>query len=310
MYALSVLRSANRLQIAGLPRLLAVAIIMGAVAPAAAGQKTPATNDCDRLAGSRYDGERNRGFKPVDADSINVDAALEACSAALDATNAPRFAFQLGRVQDRAGEISSAVDHYSRAANAGYAIALVHLGAIAGRMGDAQQEFRYFTEAAEKGNALGAYNLGVAYRDGNGTNVDGALAIKWFTRASVQGYDVAAFNLGAIYDEGKIVPEDNRLAINWYNIAAARGNVDAMINLGLMLESGEGTDRNIAAAAIMYREAAARGDSFGSAKFEALRSVLVAQDPGEVEHQARVVDDGEHPGKDAGPTPVVRRKAI
>lgn len=308
MYASPVLRITGVThKVSGLLGALAVTAALGVAAPVVAAPLSSATKDCDRLAGSRFDGERNRSFKPVEVDNIDVDAAIQACSIALEATGKARFAFQLGRVQDRSGDLTSAVEHYSQAARAGYAIAMVHLGAIAGRMGDNKEEFRNFMQAAEKGNALGAYNLGVAYRDGNGTKVDAALAIKWFTRASLQGYDVAAFNLGVIYDEGTIVPEDNVKAVNWYNIAAARGNVDAMINLGLMLEGGEGTRRNVAAAAIMYREAAARGDAFGSAKFEALRRTLVAQDTPDIEHQAGISEELERPESAPGVVRTVRR---
>lgn len=310
MNASMVLRTTGfKLQLSRIIGSLALTCIL-MPGPLAAAPRPSISNDCDRLTGSRYDSERNRSFDPVDISEIDVDAATKACSAALQRTNAPRSAFQLGRTEDRAGNVTRAVALYSQAAKAGYAIALVHLGVIAGRMGDAELEFRYFNQAAEKGNALGAYNLGVAYRDGSATPVNADLAIRWFTRASLQGYDLAAYNLGVIYDEGQLVPEDNRKAIDWYNIAAARGNVDAMINLGLMLETGEGTARNITAAAVMYRAAAVRGDEFGVAKFNEMRRTLVAHQLPPRERQTDVAHDFNVRGSDLGSAPAIRRKAI
>ena len=310
MYASLVLRTADfRFQVYKMAGLIALIATVFAPMAFAAAPRPSVANDCDRLAGSRHDGERNRSFDPVDARAIDVDAAIAACSAALHLTNDPRLAFQLARAEDRAGNVTDAVALYRQAAEAGYAIALVHLGVLAGRMGNSEQEFLHYKHAAEKGNALGAYNLGVAYRDGNGTAVNGDLAIRWFTRASLQGYDLAAYNLGVIYDEGKIVPEDNAKAIDWYNIAAARGNVDAMINFGLMLEGGEGTPRNIAAAAVMYRAAALKGDAFGAQKYDELRRALVRRSPAE-EPQTSIVQGLELRKGDSGTAPVIHRKAI
>ncbi|MDP9840283.1 TPR repeat protein [Neorhizobium huautlense] len=226
-------------------------------------------SDCDRMAGSAYDRDRNATFAPVDIDNIDVQA-IGVCRTAFEATGNPRFAYQLGRALNKAQEPDEAMAAYEAAVGGGYSAAKVNFGMLMGRLGDVQAEFKLYSEAATSGNVLAQYNLGVAYRDGLGTNPDGQQALKWFEKAAVGGDDTAAFNIGSIYDEGKLVPEDNQTAIAWYDLAAQRGSTDAMINLGLMYENGEGIAANPQRAAEMFRAAADKGDVFGAYKLAQL----------------------------------------
>ncbi|CAN7188786.1 tetratricopeptide repeat protein [Rhizobium sp. LjRoot30] len=241
-------------------------------------QAAPATSqdDCDRLAGSRYDMSRNIAFKPVEEAALKSgEDAVTACRIAFSETGNPRFSFQLGRALDNRGDVADAMTAYAAAADDNYTIAKVHLGFLYGRMGDVAQEFALFTQAATDGSVLGAYNLAVLYRDGVGTQVDAAQAIRWFEEAS-KDYGPAAYNLGVIYDEGNLVPEDNARAIEWYKVAVAKGQVDAMVNLALMYEGGEGTQSNLMAAADLYRSAAEKGDQFAAQKFETIGAMIAA----------------------------------
>ncbi|MQY44663.1 hypothetical protein GAO09_01065 [Rhizobiales bacterium RZME27] len=227
-------------------------------------------SDCDRMAGSAYDKDRNATFAPVDVNDIDVQA-VGVCRTAFEATGNPRFAYQLGRALNKTQEPDEAMAAYEAAVDGGYSAAKVNFGMLMGRLGDAQSEFRLYNEAAASGNVLAQYNLGVAYRDGIGTQVSGEQALHWFEEAAVGGDDTAAFNIGSIYDEGKLVPEDNQTAIAWYDLAAQRGSTDGMINLGLMYENGEGIAANPERAAEMFRAAADKGDVFGAYKLAQLQ---------------------------------------
>ena len=250
---------------------LAASVSMAQAAPSAS------QDDCDRLAGSRYDINRNIAFKPVEEAALKSgEDAVNACRVAFSETGSPRFSFQLGRALDNRGDVADAMKAYAAAAEDNYTIAKVHLGFLYGRMGDADKEFALFTQAANDGNALGAYNLAVLYRDGIGTQVNAAQAIRWFEDASAKDYGPAAYNLGVIYDEGNLVPEDNARAIEWYKIAVAKGQVDAMVNLALMYEGGEGTQSNLMAAADLYRSAAEKGDQYAAQKFETIGAMIAA----------------------------------
>ncbi len=235
-------------------------------------------SDCDRLAGSPFDQQRNSEFSPVGIGEID-GAAVDACRVAFETTGNPRFAYQLGRALNNAQQADQAMSAYNAAVQANYPAAKVNFGMLMGRLGDEKAEFQLYTEAAQGGNVLAAYNLGVAYRDGLGTEKDVNKALEWFEKAAAEGDDTAAFNIGAIYDEGQLVPADDQTAIAWYDLAAQRGNKDAMINLGLMYEAGEGIEPNAQKAAEMYRQAAEHGDLFGAYKFLQMQELGVVPAP-------------------------------
>ncbi len=255
-------------------------------------------SDCDRLAGSPFDQQRNGAFNPVNIADIG-NQAVEACRIAFDATGNPRFAYQLGRALNGANEPDQAMSAYNAAVNDGYAAAMVNYGMLMGRLGDDKAEFAYYQKAADSGNTLAAYNLGVAYRDGLGTQPDVQKALQWFEKAAAEGDDTAAFNIGVIYDEGHLVDADDQTAIAWYDLAAQRGNIDAMINLGIMYETGEGIPANAQKAAEMFRQAAEKGDMFAASKYVQFQElgVIPAPSPEGVNSLVLKQGDVETPAK-------------
>lgn len=261
----------------------AVALLALTVSPDAAERNnlilaSAQQSDCDRLAGSPYDQQRNSVFAPVNIAEIG-NQAVEACRIAFDATGNPRFAYQLGRALNSVDEPDQAMSAYNTAVEDGYAAAMVNYGMLMGRLGDDTAEFSYYQKAADSGNTLAAYNLGVAYRDGLGTQPNVDKALQWFEKAAADGDDTAAFNIGAIYDEGQLIDADDQTAIAWYDLAAQRGNTDAMINLGIMYETGEGIPANVEKAAEMYRQAAEKGDMFGASKYMQFQELGVVPAP-------------------------------
>ncbi|MFN7102670.1 MAG: tetratricopeptide repeat protein [Pseudorhizobium sp.] len=261
----------------------AVALLTMTVAPGAhdgmdAQFARAAQADCDRLAGSPSDNQRNGAYGAVELADIDL-SAVDSCRVAFDTTGNPRFAFQLGRALNQAQDVDQAMVAYEAAVEADYPAAKLNFGMLMGRLGDAQAEFRMYSEAAASGNVLATYNLGVAYRDGLGTTPDAEKALYWLEKAAAAGDDTAAFNIAVIYDEGKLVPADDQTAIAWYDIAVSRGNVDAMVNLGIMLETGEGIEPNIQQAAEMYALAAQNGDVFGATRYLELQEAGVLAPP-------------------------------
>lgn len=241
-------------------------LLIGAASGAQA--NTPSIEaQCDRSAGSQYDSTRNKAFAPVALADIKIGAALSACREAYNAGGGARMAFQLARALERAGQDLDAMKLYAEAAALGHTVAMVNYGAMLGKRGDPAAEFSHYKKAAEMGDTLGAYNLGVAYRDGIGTEINGAEAARWFDKAAAAGNETAAFNLGVLLDDGSLVDEDNARAAAFYGLAAKGGSIDAMINLGLMLESGEGIKQDLTAAASYFKQAADQGDSYGKLKF-------------------------------------------
>ncbi len=267
--------------------LLSIAAVSGAKEAGVVDVAQSVQDNCDRMAGSPNDNQRNIAFAAVELGQIDLDA-IDSCRAAFETTGNPRFAYQLGRVLNQAQEVDQAMSAYEAAVQADYAAAKVNFGMLMGRLGDSEAEFKMYKEAAESGNVLASYNLGVAYRDGVGTAPDVHQAIAWFEKAAAAGDDTAAFNIAVIYDEGTLVPAEDETAIAWYDLAVARGNVDAMVNLGIMLETGEGIEPNLQQAAEMYALAAEKGDTFGATRLMELDAAGVLAPPSDVAE----ADDG------------------
>lgn len=244
--------------------LLSIAAI--AIPSAHAASPMLPADQCDAEAGSEHDLQRNMAFRPVATEDIRIGIALSACREAYNQGSGPRQTFELARVLHAAGQRAQSMAMLEEAVEGNHAAAMVNYAVMIGERGDRAQEFALYQKAASTGNILAAYNLGVAYRDGVGTAVNGTLAAQWFERASVARDSLGAFNLAVLWDEGTLVPEDDRKAAQFYQLAADRGNVDAMVNLGLMLENGEGMDADQNAANAMFAMAAAKGDAFAQDK--------------------------------------------
>ena len=233
---------------------------------------SPALADpCDDLAASPYDDTRPAGIAGVEPDEIDVEKALPACMAAHEANkDDPRIAFQLARVLEMSDEFEKAKALYEQAMNAGHIGATINYGAAV-EEADPKAAFAAYTKAAEAGNVLGQYNLGVAYKDGIGTEPDGAKAIEWTTKAADQGDPWAAYNLAIIHDEGTLVPKDMDKAITFYKKAVEGGNIDAMMNLAIVYEEGQGVPADKAEALRLYQMAADAGDEEAQQAVERLK---------------------------------------
>jgi TPR repeat protein len=80
---------------------------------------------------------------------------------------------------------------YRAAADRGHAFAQNNLGILLASEEKFEEAFRYFALAANQGFTAGETNLGLCYRDGDGTEVDLGKARYWFERAAAKGYETA-----------------------------------------------------------------------------------------------------------------------
>ena len=74
--------------------------------------------------------------------------------------------------------------------------------------------------SADQGDAEAQFNLGVAYRHGDGVPQDYVEAVMWCRKAADQGLAEAQHHLGYAYHNGNGVPNDLVEAYAWYNVAA------------------------------------------------------------------------------------------
>ena len=87
----------------------------------------------------------------------------------------------------------------------------------------------------DAGNAFAIFQLGGYYADGSrGMPQDRAKANELFLKAGELGCVDAYYNLGIAYDEGNGVEINKKKAKNYYELAAMKGDVAARFNLGCM----------------------------------------------------------------------------
>lgn len=89
--------------------------------------------------------------------------------------------------------------------------------------------------AALGGNPAAAYEVGMRYVDGKGTDMNPVNGVKWLSYAVSKGSVPAAYQLGSLYEYTNRDVEQARALYSW---AAARGNLRAMHNLGVLASEG------------------------------------------------------------------------
>ena len=113
---------------------------------------------------------------------------------------------------------------------------------------DASAAASWFTRAADLGDADAQFNLGVAYRDGEGVERDHAEALRRFRQAAEQGRSEVQSAIGFAYYNGRGVPVDFERAAHYWRLGAKGGNAYAMAALGECYRDGKGVKRSLHAA--------------------------------------------------------------
>lgn len=122
----------------------------------------------------------------------------------------------------------------------------------------ADPQFDELRSAAEAGDPWAQLNLGAAYDNGLGINVDAAKAVHWYRRAAEQGIGEAQFNLGHSYATGHGVQQDYREAVVWLERAALQGLAEAQHLLAVCYYDGLGVKRDQQIARHWLRRAVAQ----------------------------------------------------
>jgi hypothetical protein len=102
----------------------------------------------------------------------------------------------------------------------------------------------WYTKAADAGFADALLNLGFMYEKGFGVPQDYAMAMTWYRKAANGGVVNAQLNLGVMYANGRGVPQDYATAVTWYRKAADQGLAGAQINLAIMYWNGLGVPQD------------------------------------------------------------------
>ncbi len=133
--------------------------------------------------------------------------------------------------------------------------ASVKAGVEAWQRGDHAAAVSIWRLLADKGDADASFNLGQAYRLGQGVNLDLAAAQSLFDRAARLGHLDAQTSLGLL-----LFQNGNRVAaMRWLKAAAERGEPRALLVYGTALFNGDDVPRDPVRAYAYVSRAAAQG---------------------------------------------------
>jgi TPR repeat protein len=160
-----------------------------------------------------------------------------------------------------------ALDYLTRAADQGYAPALVTLGQFreTGRAGPRNYllAFELYRRAADGGDGAAMVHLAALYELGQGVARNEQEAARWYRLAVERNVPRAAYRLGLIADQGLVDGVRNPgEAVKWMRMAADAGNLaDAQNQLGLYYDQGRGVEADPTEAARWFRRAAAQNSA-------------------------------------------------
>jgi hypothetical protein len=170
---------------------------------------------------------------------------------------------QLGDAWDRAGRemeellgtgTTGPTQEEQRRAEAAYQNALAERA-----KGNATDAVSYFREAADLGHAGAAYELGLAYMQGQGVAEDLELSAVWINRAADLGDPGAEFLVGSSFYGGIGVEQDIPRGLVFLERSANQGYAKAQFLLGQAYVDGIGVERNAQWAARWYGKSARGG---------------------------------------------------
>ena len=140
-------------------------------------------------------------------------------------------------------------------AASGPALADVRAGVAAWARKDYAAAIAEWRGPAAAGDADAQYNLGQAYRRGEGVKKDAGEAESWYRKAAAKGHPQAQAALGLLLFQSG----DKTAAMPWFQKAAARGEPRAQYVVGTALFNADGLAKDWPRAYAMMSRAAAAG---------------------------------------------------
>ncbi len=183
------------------------------------------------------------------------------------------------------------------------------------RMKLAEEKFREILSRAQQGDPEAAYEVGVSYMKGIGTDIDYDEAGRWLGRVAETGQERALFDLGYLYYKAVQDPARFATARRLFEEAASKGNARAAFYLGEMYAAGDGGNKDLDQAANWYRKAAeagldqAKGRLLDIEEERAMarrRAAREAEQARVAEAEAKAAKRDASPGKAAPPRPARR----
>jgi TPR repeat protein/transglutaminase-like putative cysteine protease len=169
------------------------------------------------------------------------------------------------RLEAESGKERAAIEHWSRAASRGVALAQSNLGSRylrgKGVKADIPRALQLLQGAADKGVSDALNELGSAYADPIGVPRDDARAIAYYERAVELADPAAGFNLGRTFWHGEHGhATDYRQAFALFRPSAESGDVGSAFFLSRHYFDAKGTRKNDALARFWAAQGAFHGD--------------------------------------------------
>ena len=109
-----------------------------------------------------------------------------------------------------------------------------------------EEDNKRYMKRVEAGDAIANYNHGMYYQHGRyGFPQDYTKALELFVRAAELGYADAYCNIGNAYDNGEGVEVDKEKAMHYYELSAIGGSVVARYNLGFEEKKAGNWERSL-----------------------------------------------------------------
>ena len=203
--------------------------LLSSLKAAESAARDPAT-ECEKLATHPHDETANVQGVDFDTLAAHASAAIDACTAAVQAhPQLPHYLALLARAEAAAERYDEAVADYRKAADAG------------------------------DGRAMTSLALLLEAGDHVPKDIKAAYAL--YEKAAQQGVADAAINLAVALYEGKTVPKDEKRAYALLKAAADQGSARATYDLAELVKGGFGDKSQDALA--LYRQAAELGEPKG-----------------------------------------------
>lgn len=162
-----------------------------------------------------------------------------------------------------------AIDCYHKAAVQGHAMAQCQLGLMyregQGTAKNEKKAFEWFMKAANatQNCPRGKFYVGRCYHYGHGVQKDLKEAVRWYTIGAKEGDSYSQVNLGNCYEWGDGVEINYDTAVYWYELSAKQGEPLAQCNLGLMYKRGRGVAKDKNKAFSLFKQSADQGEPYG-----------------------------------------------
>ena len=127
------------------------------------------------------------------------------------------------------------------------------------RAGQYQEALEIWKDLAEDGDSDAAAWIGACYANGDGVEVDDAVALVWYVRAAENGNVLAQANVGAFHYMGRGTAKDVKKAVEWLERASEGGDLNGLFNLAQLYTHGDELAEDKIRAAELYRRAAELG---------------------------------------------------